>query len=121
MKQTVPLLYVSDVSQSSEFYCKGLGFELVGKWEPDGELAWCWLNQGGARLMLQQACPDDPPASERGKGVVFYFICEDAAAVYQEITRRGIEATQPTATFFGMNQTHVTDPDGYALCFESEA
>ena len=115
----MPLLFVSDIGQSCSFYCDGLGFEVAQKWEPGGELAWCWLQHGGAALMLQQACDEDPPASVCGKGVTFYFICEDADAIYQEIRQRGIHATKPTVAFYGMKQTFVTDPDGYELCFEN--
>lgn len=69
--------------------------------------------------MLQRAREDDPPAGTRGKGVTFYFICEDAESLHREFTDRGIEATRPTVAFYGMKQTHVTDPDGYELCFEN--
>ena len=117
--QTVPLLVVSDINRSQRFYCDGLGFETTSTWEPDGKLAWCWLRHGGAALMLQQACDQDPPASERGKGVIFYFICEDADATHRHITERGVQATKPKIAFYGMNQTFVKDPDGYELCFEN--
>lgn len=119
VQQTVPLLLVSDIAQSCVFYCDGLGFEVIDKWEPDGKLAWCWLKQGGAALMLQQACDDDPAVTARGQGVAFYFICEDADAVHHAITLRGIKATDPTVAFYGMKQTFVIDPDGYELCFEN--
>lgn len=119
VQQTVPLLFVSDIINSRKFYGDGLGFEITERWEPDGQLAWCWLKHGGAALMLQQAGEDDPPAGTRGKGVTFYFICEDAEAVYREISERGIKAGKPTVAFYGMKQTFVTDPDGYELCFEN--
>ena len=46
------------------------------------------------------------------------FICEDALAIYQEVTSRGIEAATP---FVGntMWVTGLSDPDGYQLYFES--
>jgi uncharacterized glyoxalase superfamily protein PhnB len=119
VRQTAPLLFVSNIVESRRFYCDGLGFEVTQKWEPEGQLAWCWLQHGGAALMLQQACENDPPAGARGKGVTFYFICEDAEVVYRELTDRGITATEPTVAFYGMNQTFVTDVDGYELCFEN--
>ncbi|MDA0841679.1 MAG: VOC family protein [Planctomycetota bacterium] len=119
VSQTAPLLFVSDIVESSQFYCNGLGFEMTSKWEPDGQLAWCWLQHGGAALMLQQVCDEDPPAGMRGKGVCFYFICEDTDAVYREITERGIKATEPTTAFYGMKQIFLKDPDGYELCFEN--
>lgn len=117
--ETVPLLVVSDISASIAFYCDGIGFEMAGKWEPGGELAWCRLQLGGAGLMLQQECDADAPAAERGKGVVFYFICEEADAVYDTIKARGMQATEPAVAFYNMKQTFVTDPDGYELCFEN--
>ena len=119
VSQTVPLLSVSDIAESCSFYCDGLGFEMTREWRTDGELAWCWLEQGGASLMLEQACSDDPVTPTCGAGVTFYFICEDAAALHERITQRGIRATDPTVAFYGMNQTFVSDPDGYKLCFEN--
>ena len=117
--QTTPLLLVRDILESRKFYCKGLGFNVTQKWDPDGQLNWCWLQHGDAGLMLQQASEEDPPAGTRGKGVTFYFICDDADIVYRQITDRGIKATRPTVAFYGMNQTFMTDPDGYKLCFEN--
>ena len=115
VQQTTPLLFVTDIIKSLEFYCDGLGFDMTQKWEPDGQLAWCWLQHGGAALMLQKACKEDPPPGTRGKGVTFYFICEDAEVVYRELTERGVRATAPTVAFYGMKQTFVTDPDGYEV------
>lgn len=69
--------------------------------------------------MLQQEGEDDPPLAVRGAGVTFYFICEDATSLYEQLTDRGIEATPPRVEFYGMNQTFVNDPDGYELCFEN--
>ena len=119
IKTTVPLLVVSDIAQSRDFYCDGLGFQVKNKWEDAGRLAWCWLKSGGAELMLQQSCEEDPPPSQCGKGITFYFICEDTDAIYRDLQSRGIEATEPSVTFYEMKQTFVVDPDGYALCFEN--
>jgi uncharacterized glyoxalase superfamily protein PhnB len=120
VQQTVPLLFVTDIVRSCAFYCDGLGFEISNRASaPGGVLAWCWLSHGGASLMLQQAEADDPPTEVRGKGVVFYFLCDNADAMYQSVTQRGVSATEPAVAFYGMKQTYVTDPDGYELCFES--
>jgi len=117
--QTAPLLSVSDIVESHKFYSDGLGFNVTKTWEPDGKLTWCWLQHGGAALMLQQACADDPTPGLWGEGVTIYFVCDDADIVYREITARGVKATKPTLAFYGMNQTFMTDPDGYRLCFEN--
>lgn len=119
IRQTVPLLLVSDLGATLRFYQDGLGFDVADTWEPEGKLAWCWLTQGGAALMLQQTCEEDPPISECGQGVTLYFLCDDANEVFRRITAAGVQATEPADAFYGMNQTFVTDPDGYSLCFEN--
>ncbi|MEX0725712.1 MAG: VOC family protein [Planctomycetaceae bacterium] len=121
LHQTVPLLVVTDLAASRKFYCTGLGFTMTNSAEQHGEIFWCWLQSGNAAIMLQQECNEDPPGSTRGKGVTFYFLCDDADAVCREITARGVAASKPVVADYGMNQTFVTDPDGYALCFENQA
>jgi len=121
LEQTVPLLLVRDLPRSCDFYCRGLGFEIDRRWEPNGELRWCWLQRNTAALMLQQACPNDGLHAHTQNGVSLYFICRDATAIYHELLSREIEATPPRRAFYGMNQVFVTDPDGYVLCFENLA
>lgn len=117
--QTVPLLYVSNIEASCKFYCNQLGFTLHHSWESDEKLAWCRIGFEEAALMLQQDCETDPPPAERGKGVVFYIICNDARETFQSLEKAGVPASKPKTEFYGMVQTHLTDPDGYQLCFES--
>ena len=119
LQQTVPLLLAADLRASADFYCRQLGFEVVRQWEPDGALAWCWLQQGGAALMLQQACDEDPPPAAWGKGMTLYFLCDAVDAFHRELTERNVTASTPEDAFYGMRQMFVTDPDGYALCFET--
>ena len=88
------------------------------RWEPNGEVMWCWLEHGEAAVMLQQATENDPPPAAWGKGCSLYFICDDVDLLFREFKERGATATDPTDAFYGMRQTFVTDPDGYQLCFE---
>ena len=119
VQQTVPLLLVRDIEKSRDFYCGGLGFKSENEWAPEASLAWCWLGHGSAALMLQQQCEGDPPPATWGKGMTLYFICDDAAAAFQEFCERGVDASEPAEAFYGMVQTFVTDSDGYKLCFEN--
>jgi glyoxylase I family protein len=118
VREVVPLLMVEGIQRSVAFY-EQLGFELMQKWEPQGNLAWCRLQRDDSALMLQQATDEDGPAAGRGYGVGFYFICDDAAALHDELRSRGVPVDPPTAAFYGMNQIFLKDPDGYELCFES--
>jgi len=80
---------------------------------------WCSMERGGSAIMLQQAEEEDGPAEGRGRGVSFYFICDDADAIHAELTSRGLQLSPPTIAYYGMKQVVVPEPDGYYLCFES--
>jgi lactoylglutathione lyase len=123
VQQAVPFFCVRDIEASVRYYVDGLGFRMTITWTPGGKLRWCWLQNGGAALMLQECWSDDgrhapPPAGTLGVGVSVYFICEDALAIYREVTARGIEAARPFVGN-GMWVTSLTDPDGYHIHFES--
>jgi lactoylglutathione lyase len=122
IKQAVPFFGVSNIDQSLRYYVDGLGFQMTIKWVDEGKLRWCWLQHGGAALMLQEFWADGrhdpPPIGKLGQGVSVYFICENALAFYREVTSRGIRAAEPFVGN-GMWVTSLSDPDGYNLHFES--
>ena len=122
VKQAVPFFWVKEIEASVNYYVDGLGCQLTEKWVDDGKLKWCWLNLGATAIMLQefwkQGDHTNIPNGKLGEGVSICFICDDALSFYNEITSRGIEASEP---FVGnrMWVTELTDPDGYKLFFES--
>jgi uncharacterized glyoxalase superfamily protein PhnB len=118
VEQAVPFLMVANMESSLRFYVDGLGFEMTRKWTPRGTIEWCWLQLGGAALMLQEYREGRVPQAKRGEGVSVCFQCKDALALYHAFTARGIQARNP---FVGnaMWVTVLTDPDGYKLDFES--
>ena len=119
VREVWPLLLVQDIERSWEFYRDRLGFESAGEAGADGRVYWRRLRRGGASLMLQQAEAEDGPAAGRGRGVTFYFVCDDADAMHAELTARGLALALPQTASYGMRQLFVSEPDGYALCFES--
>ena len=118
VKQVVPFFMVTDMDRSLRYYTEGLGFTLEHKWTPDGKIRWCWLELGGAALMLQVYLKSGVPTEKLGQGVSLWFQCEDAIALYHALKSRGIAAAEP---FVGNSMWDVmlTDPDGYSLHFES--
>lgn len=113
---------VADMEESLRFYIDGLGFQMINKWIDEGKLRWCWLQLGGAALMLQEFRKKGHdswvPKGKAGEGVSICFQCGDALAIYREVTSRGIKTKRP---FVGnrMWVTNISDPDGYQLSFES--
>ena len=122
VKQAVPFFAVANIEASVRYYVDGLGFQMTQQWVVEGKLRWCWLQLGGAALMLQEFAREGHdswvPAGKVGEGVSINFICEDALAIYRQVTARGIQAARP---FVGnaMWVTGLSDPDGYKIFFES--
>jgi catechol 2,3-dioxygenase-like lactoylglutathione lyase family enzyme len=120
VRQLWPLLFVREIDRSVAFYRDQLGFAVVNQSENQGHLFWCRLERGGASIMLQQADEEDGPPEGPGRGVAFYFVCDDADVMYAELTSRGLRLDAPTVAYYGMKQLVVPEPDGYFICFESE-
>src|SRR5271170_5497210 len=122
VEQAVPFFRVSNVEASIRYYVDGLGFQMTKKWIDEGKLRWCWLQHGGAALMLQEFRKEGHdswvPAGKVGEGVSICFQCKDALEIYRDVTSRGIQTSEP---FVGNNMWVVglKDPDGYRIEFES--
>ena len=119
VQQAVPFFMVSNMETSLRFYVEGVGFKRTKQWLPDGKIRWCWLELGGASIMLQEYAPDSPLRSAKlGEGVSVCFQCKDALVTYHEALSRNLEPRRP---FVGNSMwvTIITDPDGYKLDFES--
>lgn len=123
VQQAVPFFHVSNMEASLRYYVDGLGFTMTNKWIDDGKLRWCWLQHGGAALMLQEFRKEGHdswvPQGKVGEGVSICFQCNDALAIYREVTARGIAASKPFVGN-GMWVTSLSDPDGYRIEFESK-
>jgi catechol 2,3-dioxygenase-like lactoylglutathione lyase family enzyme len=119
VRELWPLVLVQDIERSIAFYRDRLGFTVVGEAKTSDRVFWCRLKRGGASIMLQQAEEVDGPPVGRGRGVGFYFICDDADGLYAEWTGRGLTLAPPTIADYGMKQLFVPEPDGYSICFES--
>lgn len=121
--QSVPFLGVTDMPASLRFYVDGLGFEMTKHWVDQDRLRWCWLQHGGAALMLQEFAKEGHggtrPEGALEQGVTLEFICRDALAIYRQARERALQPSRPFVGN-GMWVTTLSDPDGYRVEFESE-
>jgi len=119
IKQAVPFFMVKDMEASVNFYVKGLGFSMEKNWIDNGKIKWCWLVIDNVALMLQEYDKKTNVQQEKpGEGVEIFFICEDALAIYTQMTSNRASPSEP---FVGnkMWVVQVKDPDGYKISFES--
>jgi len=126
-----PLIQVYDMPEAIHFYCGMLGFDMVASSPeieaPEGRYCqWAWLRLGGADLMLNTAYDaGERPATRdaarwRGHGDTSLYIgCGDVDAVHAELSARGLALQSATIAPYGMKQLHISDPDGYAICFQA--
>jgi catechol 2,3-dioxygenase-like lactoylglutathione lyase family enzyme len=124
VRQAVPFLWVHDMRRSLAFYVDGLGCNISKQWLDDGKVRWCWLELGGAAIMLQEFWTKgrhrNLPSGAVGLGVAINFMCADAVRLWREAASRGLAVTRPTVGN-GLWVTAILDPDGYQLFFESPA
>ena len=118
VEKAVPFFGITNMEASLRYYVDGLGFEMTNKWVVDGRVRWCWLQYGGAALMLQEFTRERIPSGKLGEGMSVCFMCKDALAIYREVKARGIETKRPMVGN-GLWVTALTDPDGYKIFFES--
>jgi catechol 2,3-dioxygenase-like lactoylglutathione lyase family enzyme len=113
-----PMLAVTDLRRTIEFYCGQLGFrcrETFG--DPP---VWCDLERDGAAIMFNMP-PDervrrDVPRASRDYSV-FYCNVADVVALHAEFATRGVPVSDLRVTVYGMREFEVRDPDGIWLWF----
>ncbi len=120
-----PLLQVFNMPTSIAFYRDVLGFEVVEASGPGDDVDWVLLRLNNVELMLNTAYEkhNRPAVPERARiaaheDTAIYFGCPDVDAAYRHLRARSIEVQEPKIAPYGMKQLHVTDPDGYNLCFQ---
>ena len=112
LRGLVPIAHVADMKRSIEFYGQ-LGFQVMGKYEPEGQLKWAHLQSGGADLMLSLT---DEPVTPAAQGVLFYLYAPRVAEFRDQLAARGLRVGELQYFFFAKDgEFKVVDPDGYVL------
>ncbi len=119
-----PLLQVFDMPVSLRFYRDQLGFEVKMSSGEGDECDWVLLSRDGIEIMLNTAYekqhrPDEPMPDRvtAHRDITIYFGCPDITAAYQYLLEKGLPVQPPVITGYGWQALHITDPDGYQLCF----
>lgn len=120
-----PLIQVFNMPRSLAFYREILGFQVQADSGNGDHSSWVWLRLNDVDLMLNDQYepghePPQPPRERTKwhKDTCLYFNCPDPDAAYEFLKSKGIDLKPPKIAPYGMKQLYLTDPDGYALCFQ---
>ncbi|MBW7924563.1 MAG: VOC family protein [Burkholderiaceae bacterium] len=108
--RSVPVLQISNVERSCEFYCGKLGFKKnwQHQFEP-GLPRFVSISRGAVTLFLTEH-------PESASGALVYLYVEDVDALARELQSHGAIIDQgPTSQPWGMREIQLHDPDGNRL------
>jgi catechol 2,3-dioxygenase-like lactoylglutathione lyase family enzyme len=107
---TRPVLFVTDIDKSVDFYVKQLGFTQAWRYEEEGKAYVAQVDRRGCELILSSQWP-----GKVGKGLM--FISLDPAvldALRAELEGRGVDVKDGE---WGYRLMVIADPDGNELYF----
>jgi uncharacterized glyoxalase superfamily protein PhnB len=117
----MPIITVDSADGARAFYVDKLGFgHLMGMLGKDGQLDFCTVTLGGARIMLTRAQGDvaNVGRTTEKRPVEIYLEVADVKAYHHEVKTRGVRITSPLTTqWWGDLTFTVQDPYGYQLWF----
>jgi len=108
MNRLIPMLPVKSMAASLAFYQK-LGFSIERR---NDEWGWAMLCFDECRLMVDQSINRDRDAPRQS---VLYLYPENIVEYHQQIRKQGLAIPDLDATFYGMTEFRLDDPDGNRL------
>jgi catechol 2,3-dioxygenase-like lactoylglutathione lyase family enzyme len=106
VENTIPVLGVSDLERSIEFYRRVLGFEV--EWNA-GHI--CSVSRDGSSIMLRSE-------QERAPSTVWIGI--DDGSMFEAIGQSGVEVIEPPSNKPWAYEMTIADPDGNMLWLGAE-
>src|SRR5262245_35081355 len=120
IKLAVPVLRVTDVARSIEWYRAMLGF--VGDPFPSAPPhEFAILRQGPVELMLRRGSPPVRPQPRPYNWDVYLRRDgERFREVFAAFHARGIVTRRLERMFYGLAEFEITDPDGHVICLSQD-
>jgi uncharacterized glyoxalase superfamily protein PhnB len=105
INRLIPMLPVKSMPASISFYEK-MGFTVEQRRD---EWGWAMLRLDDCRIMIDQSINNHRGAPRES---VLYLYPEDIAAYHRHVRDSGIEVPDLAATFYGLIEFRLEDPDG---------
>ena len=118
--QLMAMIYVDSVEQAREYYVDKLGFtHMMGMLGKDGQMDFCTVTLGGARIMLMRAVDGltGTNLTSQKRPVELYLEVENIDGYFEQV-KKNVKATTPlTDQWWGDRTFTVQDPFGYQVWF----
>jgi uncharacterized glyoxalase superfamily protein PhnB len=114
----MPIITVPSVDDIRNFYVDTLGFgHVMGMVGKDGQLDFCTVVMGEARIMFMRA-PRESPRPSGKQPVEIYLEVEGVDALHNRLKGNGVTISDPlTLQWWGDRTFKVQDPNGYEIWF----
>jgi catechol 2,3-dioxygenase-like lactoylglutathione lyase family enzyme len=112
-ESAIPILNVTNVPASIDYYVDKLGFEK--EWEWGSPPTFACVRRDEVRIFMCQDGQGQP-------GTWMSIFVQDVDALYEDYRRRGATIPEPPENFpWGVREMLVKDPDGHCLRIGSDA
>jgi uncharacterized glyoxalase superfamily protein PhnB len=113
-----PILKVTDMAQTIQFYTRTLGFTVENEMSDDTRKpTWCVLEWGSATVMSYSAESLNQPPGSPGMTAVLYFNPGDVRALSEHPKTRAELAWPLDEMPYGTLEFAIKDCNGYILSF----
>jgi len=115
VKKISPLLLVTDIERSIEFYTKKLGFDVDFRYED----FYSGISKDGCSIHLKAGTPSIEERNNKRKNedIDMVISVDHIEELYEELRGQSIEFTQPLRTMDYGKEFYLVDPDGYIISF----
>lgn len=118
--QLMAMIYVDSVEDARAYYVDKLGFtHMMGMLGKDGQLDFCTVSLGGARIMLMRSAEGitGTSATTSKRPVELYMEVADVEAYHSQLKKQVKPTSSLTDQWWGDRTFTVQDPFGYQIWF----
>ena len=116
INQAIPLLRVTDVGRTMEWYRRTLGF-VGDPFPPAPPHEFAILRHGSTEIMLRRGSPPVRPKPGPYDWDVYLRLEGNSfRELFTLLHTRGIVTRRLERMFYGLAEFEISDPDGYVIC-----
>jgi predicted enzyme related to lactoylglutathione lyase len=115
IKKMSPLLLVTDLEKSIEFYTKNLGFVLEFRYED----FYAGIEKNGCSINLKSGTvsPGEKKIKSDNSDLDIVFVIDQVDHLYEDLQKKGIEIIEPLCDRPYGREFYMADPDGNIFAF----